>query len=148
MNEAYAVRHTEAANLVVITPDAPRFREIGAGPFPKTLFGEEPLITRSGASTLQQEFLRWSKLNIPDTKIRVVAAVDDTETIKRLVAAGVGIAVISEAAVRQEVGDGRLLSFALEEAMPYHLYFAYKKKYLSPEQAAFRDYVLAGARSD
>lgn len=148
MNEAYAVRHTETASLVVITPDALRFRQIGEGPFPKALFGEEPLITRSGASTLQQEFLRWSKLNIPDTKLRVVAAVDDTETIKRLVIAGVGIAVISEAAVRQEVGDGRLLAFALEDAMPYHLYFAYKKKYLSPEQAAFRDYVLEGARSD
>lgn len=142
MNEAYAVRHCESANLVVIAPDEPRFRALAGQPFPKALFGEEPLITRSGASTLQQEFLRWSKLNIPDMKLRVACAVDDTETIKRLVEAGVGIAVISEAAVRGEVGDGKLLAFELADAMPYHLYFAYKKKYLSPEQAAFRDYVL------
>ena len=144
MNEAYSVRHCESANLVVIAPDAPRFRALSGQPFPKALFGQEPLITRSGASTLQQEFLRWSKLNIPDTKLRIACAVDDTETIKRLVADGVGIAVISEAAVLDEVQDGRLLSFALDDAMPYHLYFAYKKKYLSPEQAAFRDYVLDG----
>jgi hypothetical protein len=32
--------------------------------------------------------------------------------------------------------------------MPYHLYFAHKKKYLSPEQAAFRDYVLESAKSE
>ena len=142
MNDAYAVRHCESARLVVIAPDAPRFRAIAGQPFPNALFGEELLITRSGASTLQQEFLRWSKLNIPDMKLRVACAVDDTETIKRLVEAGLGIAVISEAAVISEVGDGRLLAFELMDAMPYHLYFAHKKKYLSAEQAAFRDYVL------
>ncbi len=147
MNDAYSVRHCESASLVVITPDEVRFREI-EGPFPKALFGEEPLITRSGASTLQQEFLRWSKLNIPEVKLKVAAAVDDTETIKQLVSEGVGIAVISEAAVRSETADGRLLAFSLEGTMPYHLYFAHRKKYLSPEQAAFRDYVLESAKAE
>lgn len=148
MNPAFAIHHCEMANLVVIAPDAPRFRAIGEGAFPVALLSEEPLITRSGASTLQQEFLRWSKLNIPNVKLQVAAAVDDTETIKHLVAEGVGIAVISEAAVRQEVASGRLLSFPLPGTMPYHLYFAHRKKYLSPEQAAFRDYVLEGAGSE
>ena len=64
------------------------------------------------------------------------------ETIKRLVTAGVGISVISEVAVRRYVREGRVLSFPLEGSMPYHLYFVYKKKYLSPEQALFRDFVL------
>ena len=146
MNAAYAVKHCESASLVVITPDEERFRAIN-GTFPKALFGDEPLITRSGASTLQQEFLRWSKLNIPDVKLKIAAAVDDTETIKQLVAEGVGIAVISEAAVRQERAEGSLLAFALEDAMPYHLYFAHRKKYLSPEQAAFRDFVLESGKT-
>jgi DNA-binding transcriptional LysR family regulator len=144
LNNDYAVRHCGIANLVVITPVETRFQAMAGGSFPPALFNELPMITRSSTSTLQQEFLRWSKLNIPDVKLNVAAAVDDTETIKRLVADGVGIAVISEAAVLDEVQDGRLLSFALEDAMPYHLYFAYKKKYLSPEQAAFRDFVLDG----
>ena len=106
------------------------------------LFGEEQLITRSSRSTLQQEFLRWSKLNIPDVKLKVAAAVDDTETIMRLVASGVGISVISEVAVREAVAEGKLLSFPIEGTMPYHLYFVHKKRYLTPEQAAFRDFVL------
>ena len=97
-----------------------------------------PFIT----STLQQEFLRRSKLNIPAVKLNVVAGVDDTETIMRLVAAGVGISVISEVAVREAVAEGKLLSFPIEGTMPYHLYFVHKKRYLSPEQAAFRDFVL------
>lgn len=142
LNSDYAVKHCNIANLVVITPDLPRFRQLGSGTFPYALFGEERLITRSSTSTLQQEFLRWSKLNIPDVKLNVAAGVDDTETIIRLVAAGVGISVISEMAVREAVAEGKLLSFPIEGTMPYHLYFVHKKKYLSPEQAAFRDFVL------
>ena len=153
MNSDYAVKHCDMANLVVITPNLPRFRQLDAGSvFPNELFAEEQLITRSSTSTLQQEFLRWSKLNIPDVKLNVVAGVDDTETIMRLVTAGVGISVISEVAVREAVADGKLLAFPIEGTMPYHLYFIHKKKYLSPEQAAFRDYVLdtipAGGRED
>ena len=143
MNSDYAVRHYQMANLVVITPNEPRFQPLAGQPFPKSMFAAERLITRSSTSTLQQEFLRWSKLNIPDTKVRVAAAVDDTDTIKQLVSAGVGISVISEVAVREDVAAGRVLSFPLEGTMPYHLYFVHKKKYLSPEQAAFRDFMLA-----
>ena len=143
MDSDYAVRHLEIANLVVITPNEPRFRALAGQTFPLELFDEARMITRGSNSTLQQEFMRWLKLNLPETRLRVVAAVDDTETIKQMVAAGVGISVISEVAVREYVREGKVLSFPLEGAMPYHLYFVYKKKYLSPEQAAFRDYVLA-----
>ena len=142
MNSDYAVKHIDMANLVVITPNTPRFRKLGSVSFPNALFGEEQLITRSSTSTLQQEFLRWSKLNIPDIKLKVAAGVDDTETIMRLVAAGVGISVISEVPVQEAVSEGKLLSFPIEGTMPYHLYFVYKKKYLSAEQTDFRNFVL------
>ena len=148
MNSDFAVRHCGTANLVVITPNAPQFQALGDAPFPTQLLGEVPIITRSSTSTLQQEFMRWMKLNIPDTKLKVIAAIDDTETIKQLVAAGVGISVISEVAARQYVEDGRVLSFPLEGTMPYHLYFVYKKKYLSPEQTLFRDYILEQVSQD
>ena len=142
LNSDYAVRHCGIANLVVITPNEARYRSMGSRTFPPELFGEAQMITRSSTSTLQQEFMRWMKQNIPDVKLKVAAAIDDTETIKQLVAAGVGISVISEVAARQYVNEGRVLSFPLEGAMPYHLYFVYKRKYLSPEQSLFRDYVL------
>ena len=142
MNSDYAVRHCGIANLVVITPNNDAYRAMGSRPFPPQLFGDVPMITRSSTSTLQQEFMRWMKQNIPDTKLKVAAAIDDTETIKRLVAAGVGVSVISEVAARQYVEEGRVLSFPLEGTMPYHLYFVYKKKFLSPEQTLFRDYIL------
>ncbi len=143
LDSDYAVRHCGVANLVVITPADERYRALEGRSFPPELLSEAPMITRSSTSTLQQEFMRWMKQSIPAARLRVVAAIDDTETIKQLVAAGVGISVISEVAARDYVAQGRVLAFPLEGTMPYHLYFVYKKKYLSPEQVLFRDYILS-----
>ena len=142
MDSDYAVKHYNSASLVVITPNEERFRALQGKPFPIDLFGREPLITRSSTSALQQEFLRWIKQNSPGTKLKIATAIDDTETIKQLVAEGLGISVLSEVAVGEYVAEGKLLSFPLEGTMPHHLYFVSKKKYLSPEQTAFRDFIL------
>jgi len=143
MDSDYAVRHYDTSRLVVITPNEERFRAMQGQPFPIELFGREQLITRSSTSALQQEFLRWIKTNSPETKLRIATAIDDTETIKQLVAEGMGISVISEVAVGEYIAAGRVLAFPLEGTMPHHLYFVSKKKYLSPEQTAFRDYILS-----
>ena len=143
MDSDYAVKHYDSSSLVIITPNVERFRVLQGQPFPKELFGSERMITRSSTSTLQQEFLRWIKQNIPDTKLDVAASIDDTETIKQLVSEGVGIAVLSEVAVGEFVAEGKLLAFPLEGTMPHHLYFVSKKKYLSPVQTEFRDFILA-----
>ena len=143
MDSDYAVKHYDSSSLVIITPNVDRFRVLQGQPFPKELFGKERVITRSSTSTLQQEFLRWIKQNVPDVKLDVAAAIDDTETIKQLVSEGVGIAVLSEVAVGEFVAEGELLSFPLEGTMPHHLYFVSKKKYLSPVQTEFRDFILA-----
>ena len=144
MDSDFAVKHYDSSHLVVITPNEQRFREMQGKPFPKELFGEEMLITRSSTSALQQEFLRWVKQNVPGTKLNVATSIDDTETIKQLVAEGMGISVISEVAVGEYIAEGKLLAFPLEGTMPHHLYFVSKKKYLSPEQAEFRDFILSG----
>ncbi|MBQ8507364.1 MAG: LysR family transcriptional regulator [Clostridia bacterium] len=142
MDSDYAVKHYKSSHLVIITPNEERFRALQGQPFPVELFDQEPLITRSSTSALQQEFLRWIKQNAPSVKLRIAAAIDDTETIKHLVANGLGISVISEVAVGEYLADGKLLSFPLEGNMPHHLYFVSKKKYLSPEQIEFRDFIL------
>ena len=87
--------------------------------------------------------MRWVKQNIPGIKLKIGTAIDDTETIKQLVADGMGISVLSEVAVGEYVESGKVLSFPLEGTMPHHLYFVHKKKYLSAEQTAFRDFILS-----
>lgn len=142
MDSDYSVQRYSSASLVIITPNDERFRALQGKPFPAELFGTERLITRSGSSALQQEFLRWMKQNLPGVKLKVAAAVDDTETIKKMVAEGVGISVLSEVAVDEFIAAGKLLSFPLENTMPHHLYFVCKKKYLSPMQTEFRNFIL------
>ena len=142
MDSDFSIKHYNSASLVVITPNEERFRALRGQPFPVEMFGQEPLITRSSTSALQQEFLRWIKQNAPGTKLHIATSIDDTETIKQLVAEGLGISVISEAAIGEYLAEGKLLSFPLEGSMPHHLYFVSKKKYLSPEQTAFRDFIL------
>lgn len=144
MDADYAVHHYNSAKLVVITSNTDRFKALQGKPFPNELFGKERIITRSSTSALQQEFLRWVKQNLPGTKLDIAAAVDDTETIKHLVAKDTGISVISEVAVNEYVASGKLLSFPLEGTMPHHLYFVSKKKYLSVPQTQFRDFILSG----
>ena len=138
------MHHYNSAKLVVITSNTDRFKALQGKPFPNELFGKERIITRSSTSALQQEFLRWVKQNLPGTKLDIAAAVDDTETIKHLVAKDTGISVISEVAVNEYVASGKLLSFSLEGTMPHHLYFVSKKKYLSVPQMQFRDFILSG----
>ena len=149
MDAELTVKHYKSSRVVVITPNEERFRRLPKEMFPKTMFSQEPLITRSSTSALQQEFLCWVKQHLPGVKLKVVTAIDDTETIKNLVSAGVGISVISEIAVEEFIAAGRLLAFPIEDTMPHHLYFAFKKKYLSPRQVEFRDFILESiAESD
>lgn len=149
MNSDYAVHCYDTARLMVITANEERFRKMQGKPLPAEIFGEEPLITRSSTSALQQEFLLWVKQHIPGVKLKIATAIDDTETIKQLVSEGLGIAVLSEVAVGEFVQEGKLLAFPLEGTMPHHLYFVNKKKGLSAEQAAFRDFILSvGAVQD
>ena len=148
MDSEYSVKKYSSASLVIITPNEERFRALAGKPFPKEMFLSERVITRSSSSALQQEFLRWVKQHLPDAKLQVAAAIDDTETMKQLVAAGTGISVLSEVAVREMVRRGELLSFPLEGNMPQHLYFVSKKKLLTPVQIAFRDFILDTADKD
>lgn len=142
MDSDYSVKHYSSSRLAIITPNQERFRKLDPNRCPVELFGSEQLITRSSTSALQQEFLRWMKQNLPETKLNIAVSIDDTETIKHLVASGMGISVLSEVAIGEMLADGKLLAFPLEGTMPHHLYFVSKKKYLSPEQTAFRDFIL------
>lgn len=145
LDSDYSVKHYDTSRLVAVTPNEERFRVLQGQPFPGELFSQEPLITRSSTSSLQQEFLRWVKTNLPGTKLNVITSIDDTETIKKLVAAGMGISVLSEVAVRQFVEEGKLLKFPLDNIMPHHLYFVSKRKYLSAEQTMFKEFMNAAA---
>lgn len=145
MDNDYNIHLYNSSGLVIITPNTERFRALQGHSFPTSLLEIEPMITRASTSAMQQEFLAWLKKNAPEAHLNIAVSIDDTETIKQLVADDIGISVISEAAIGEYLKSGKLLSFPLEGTMPHHLYFVSKKKYLSEAQRKFRDFITASA---
>ena len=63
----------------------------------------------------------------------IIARVNDQETIKNLVASGMGISIISEKAAHNFLQEKRLLAFELPQAFSERsLYLIYRKNYLLP----------------
>lgn len=114
--------------LVVITAATERFRmlkERGADGL--SVLKELPLIAREKGSGTQQAaeaYLAAHGLESREPALRT----EDPESIKRAVAGGLGAAVLSELAVREETGSGKLIAFPLgEDALRRDLYLVWPK---------------------
>lgn len=94
----------------------------------------EPLILRekgSGSKKMADNFLAHS--GISGDELQIIARVNDQETIKNLVAGGMGISIISEKAAHNFLQEKRLLAFELPQAFSERsLYLIYRKNYLLP----------------
>jgi DNA-binding transcriptional LysR family regulator len=90
--------------LVVIA--APGHRLAGKPRVPLSAVRQEPFILREpGSGTRAVEERALARLKVP---VRAVMALGSTEAIKRVVAQGVGLAVVSRLAVRAECATGTL----------------------------------------
>lgn len=70
---------------------------------------------------------------ISEDELQIIARVNDQETIKNLVAGGMGISIISEKAAHNFLLEKRLLAFELPQAFSERsLYLIYRKNYLLP----------------
>jgi len=106
--------------LVMIA--APGHRLAGRPRVPLSAVREEPFILREpGSGTRAVEERALARLRLP---VRVVMALGRTEAIKRVVAEGVGLAVVSRLAVDAECAAGTLAVLpvaGLRIARPLHL---------------------------
>ena len=121
--------------MVVITPVNEHFlqyKQRKENVLPELL--REPLILRekgSGSKKMADNFLAHS--GIAENELQIVARVNDQETIKNLVAGGMGISIISEKAAHNFLLEKRLLAFELPQAFSERsLYLIYRKNYLLP----------------
>lgn len=123
--------------LVVITPNAGRYRLLDGGSFPFEQFYREKWIVREEGSGTRKESERCLKERGVDIRrMQVVATISNQETIKKSVSADMGIAIISEAAVEDCVSQGTLLRFPLADGDSYRkLYMVWSKNH-KPGKAA------------
>lgn len=99
---------------------------------PVEILLKEPLILREQGSGSQKSADRFfESVNIREEQMRVVARINDQESIKNLVVSGLGVSVISERAARNFVEEKRLLMFELpQNSSGRYLYLIYNKNYI------------------
>jgi len=105
---------------------------------------DEPMILREESSGTRKAMEAYFSCNgISTQSLRIVAQIDNTEAIKSSVSRGMGVSVISDLAVREEVESGRLLSFDLGASGTFRkLYLVWRKDAeLTPLEDTFIKFV-------
>lgn len=124
--------------MVLITPASDFYFQLQGQkelPLPELL--KLPFLLReqgSGSKKCVETY--FNRLGIREEELHVTARLNDQETIKNLVAGGLGISIISEKAARGWVEEGKLLAFPLPEyRVTRNLYLAYRKEFVLKETA-------------
>ena len=137
--------------LVVITPNQPRFLPYRDTGFPVEALLREPCVSRergSGTRAETEQFLR--QLGVDPAGLRIAVEVRSTESLKKMVSEGVGIAILSHSACEDYCQFGKLLAFDFQGAvLRRKLYLVCRKGgLLSPAARAFysfaRDFYQTG----
>lgn len=121
--------------MVMITPKKERFLNINKDSFSlKDIIFNEPIILREqGSGSKKSIETYFEKMNINEDDLQIIARLNDQESIKKLVASGLGISFISEKTVEDSAKE-KLLVFKLPNySTKRNLYFAYRKDYILQE---------------
>lgn len=114
---------------------------------PAQLF-EAPFIDRereSGTRKVMQEILQGHGLEV--NKLRVIGEMGSTEAVRQSVKAGIGVAIISRRAIRDDLACGSLAEVAIKGvgfARPFYL-VRRKKRQPSPIATLFLDFLKSNA---
>jgi len=124
--------------MVLISPVSKRYLEMKqAGNTPMDTLLDEPVILREKDIQNKRANRFLSEEEIDSTRLNIVARVNDQETVKNLVAGGLGISFISEIAGRNLIEEKRVLSFGLRNNDSRMLYLAHKKNIDPPAHIRF-----------
>lgn len=116
-------------HMVLIAPVTPHFLELKQRGASVRELLQEPIIMRekgSGSKKTADRFLEH--MGLSDENLNIIARINDQEAIKKLVAGGLGVSIISKMAAENYISEKRILCFSLE---PYttnrNLYLIYRR---------------------
>lgn len=136
--------------LVVVVPPGGKFAEVSRDSIRWDEVRGERFILREEGSGSRTIFLRGLQENGLDWKdLNVVATMENPDTIKQCVMAGLGITVLSEFCVQQEVRLGLLKAFYLEgfELTQRFYFVVHKSRVLCPVARAFQAFTVDYAKN-
>lgn len=123
--------------LVIVTPNTEAYRRFLDGGFPLEQLYEEPLIIReegSGTRRMTRRYLTQEGIELD--RLKVVASMSNQETIKKSVSNGMGVSIMSAAAVSDYVEQGKLLQFSMKEGGIYRKLYMVWNRNNKPGMAA------------
>ncbi|MGM9618509.1 MAG: selenium metabolism-associated LysR family transcriptional regulator [Oscillospiraceae bacterium] len=116
--------------MVIITPVNEHFLELQAQPdlSVETLLKEPIILRELGSGSLKSANRFFEEMGITEENLQITARINNQESIKNLVASGLGISVISERAARNFLEEKRVLLFELPEHSSRRVfYLAFRK---------------------
>ena len=142
--ENYNYHVVAGDRLVLITANTERYRKLKAAGTSGRLLLREPIILRevsSGTRKAMEAYL--NRLGVPVRSLDLVAQIDNTEAIKSSVSRGIGVSVVSELTVREELESGKLVSFDLDAGGLFrNIYLCWRKDIvLTSVEKKFVEYV-------
>lgn len=104
--------------MVLIAPVNEHFRAFAAkGGMSLPEICREPMLLREkGSGSKKCVSTYFERMGVDESDLTITAKLNDQESIKNLVAGGLGISIISEKAAEDAVKAGRLMTFPLPEA--------------------------------
>ena len=130
--------------LVLITANNEHYRRLKAAGTSGRMLLREPMILREASSGTRKAMESYlSRLGVSVRSLNLVAQIDNTEAIKSSVIRGIGVSVVSELTVREELESGKLLSFDLDSGGLFRsIYLCWRKDItLTSVEKKFVDYV-------
>ena len=128
--------------MVIISPVTESYLNLMNTISPREMLLREPVVLREKGS--QKSANRYlMSLDINEEEMNVVARVNDQETVKNMVATGMGISLISEIAARDMVRSKRLLKFELPDFQVQNMIYLYYRGRFGTQPAVqdFLDYL-------
>lgn len=115
-------------DMVVITPSNSYYLDLKKKNVDITELLKEPIILREQGSGSQKSAMKFlDSVNISGAGLNVVARNNDIESIKKMVAMGMGISIISGLAIENLKKQGQLLVFPINTDITRHFYLCYLK---------------------
>ena len=117
--------------MVIIAPNSGRYQAIDRTSGDISWICQEAMLMREeGSGTRKEAERQLAELGILPQQLNIMASIGNQETIKKSVIQGLGISILSNLAVREEVEDGKLLAFSVpSERSGRDINVVYNKNY-------------------
>lgn len=126
--------------LVLVTPATPCYLDLKKRNPDLTTLLKNPLILREQGSGTQKAVNRFfHSLDIGHDTLNVIAQTNDLESIKQMIANGMGISILSRLSVRSLLQQRLALSYPLPAQFTRKFYIAYLKSRTFP--SALQDFI-------